>query len=290
MNETRTPPPVTRRTISIETKPTQEGRKTRTFSVDLLAWVLANPMWSLGSTSKERTHRPVLLAFAGSTSAARAFQANLQAGHTASEPNKGCGLRFEVPRSASFRYESTSKEDGTLTLVYLPSVFSLRPPTTEVDSLSFVCMPPSAWVDAQAATLARAMGSDAREAAIAAYFVAFLDAHTALPIANDLRFHLALFRAARKEPWCRIPDGSESDPGDLFAQGLPGIGFEPPVMCNADPAAFAEFLALQTARHLPRELQPQEVFPHGKTPVHRSRRVLPRSAAPAAQLSLFGAL
>ena len=41
MNATRTPPPVSRRTISIETKPTQEGKKTRTFSVDLLAWVLA---------------------------------------------------------------------------------------------------------------------------------------------------------------------------------------------------------------------------------------------------------
>jgi hypothetical protein len=290
MNETRISPTVSHRTISIETKPTREGQKTRTFSVDLLAWVLANPIWSLGSTSKERTHRPVFLAFAGSTSAARAFQANLQAGHTAAEPNRAYGLRFEIPRSAGFRYESTTKNEGTLTLVYLPPVFSLRPPSTEVDSLSFICMPPSAWVDAQATALARSMGADAREAAIAAYFVAYLDARTALPIANDLRFHLALFRAAREQAWCQVCEGTESDPGDLFAQGLPGIGFEPPMMCNADPATFAEFLALQTARHLPRELQPQEVHSHGKTPVHRSRRVLPHTQAPAAQLSLFGGL
>ncbi|HSS49493.1 MAG TPA: hypothetical protein VLX28_11155, partial [Thermoanaerobaculia bacterium] len=53
------------------------------------------------------------LGLAGSTSAARAFQANLQAGHTATEPNKGYGLRFEVPRFAGFRYESTTKEDGS---------------------------------------------------------------------------------------------------------------------------------------------------------------------------------
>ena len=56
-------------TISVESKPAHEGQKSRTFSVELLAWVLANEMWELGSTSKETTHRPVFLAYAGSSSA-----------------------------------------------------------------------------------------------------------------------------------------------------------------------------------------------------------------------------
>jgi hypothetical protein len=287
MNGPHTPPTLERRTLSIESKPASEGQKSRTFSVELLAWVLANPLWELGTTSKENVYRPVFLAFAGSSSAARSFQANLQCGRIAVEATGSFGRRFEIPRSAGFRYEMTSRGEGTLTLVYLPSVFSMQPPTSEVGTLSFVCMPPTAWVDEQAATIVQSMGSDAREAAIAAHFVAYLDARTALPIANDLRFHLALFRAAREQSWCRVSEGSDSEPGDLYASGLGGIGFESPVLCNVDPNAFAEFLAHQMARNLPRELRPEEIQ-HGTPRIHRPRRVLPYAQAPSAQLSLFG--
>jgi hypothetical protein len=289
MNGPQTPPTLERRTISIEGKPAYEGQKSRTFSVELLAWVLANPMWELGSTSKENTHRPVFLAFAGSSSAARSFQANLQGGRVAAEAARSYGRQFEIPRSAGFRYETTSRGDGTLTLVYLPHVFSRQPLTTETGTLSFVCMPPTAWVDEQAAAIAPVMGLDAREAATAAYFVAYLDARSALPIANDLRFHLALFRAAKEQVWCRVSEGCETNPGDLYAEGLAGIGFEPPVLCNVDPHIFAEFLAQQTARNLPKE-QLREVITYGTPRIHRPRRVLPHAQAPAAQLSLFGGL
>jgi hypothetical protein len=87
-----------------------------------------------------------------------------------------------------------------------------------------------------------------------------------------------------------VVDGARrflSNPGELFAEGLSGIGFEPPVMCNVSPEALAEFLARQTARNLPKEQLP-EVISQGTTRVHRSRGVLSRSQAPSAQLSLFG--
>jgi hypothetical protein len=285
MNGPQPTPNLSRRTISVESKPAHEGQKSRTFSVELLAWVLANEMWELGSTSKENTHRPVFLAYAGSSSAAKAFQANLQSGRIAAEAQGG--LRFEIPRSAGFRYEPMSRGEGTLTLVYLPHLFSIQPPTSETENLSFLCMPPSAWVEEQARAIAPALGSTAREAAIAAYFVAYLDARTHLPIANNLRFHLALYRAAREQPWCDAPEGSASRPGALFAEGLSGVGFEAPLMCNVSPEVFAQFLAEQTALLLPREQRP-EVISHGTTSVRRPRRVLSRSHAPSAQLKLFG--
>jgi hypothetical protein len=241
-------------------------------------------MWELGSSNRENIYRPVFFAFAGSSSAARAFQANLQSGRVAADAG---GYRFEVPRSAGFRYEPTSRSEGTLTLVYLPHLFSMQPATSDAGNLSFLCMPPTAWVDEQAKAIARSMGSEAREAAIAAYFVAYLDARSALPIANDLRFHLALYRAAREQPWCLGPEGSVSRPGELFAEGLSGLGFEPPLMCNVSPEVFAEFLAQQTAKNLPKE-QLSEVIQHGTTRIDRPRRVLSRSKAPSAQLSLFG--
>ncbi|MBW8878812.1 MAG: hypothetical protein JF614_27970 [Acidobacteria bacterium] len=285
MNGPQPTPNLYRRTICVESKPAYEGQKSRTFSVELLAWVLANPMWELGSTNRENTVRPVFLAYAGSSSAARAFQANLQSGRVAADADGG-SCRFEIPRSAGFRYEPTSRGEGTLTLVYLPHLFSMQPATTDAGNLSFLCMPPTTWVDEQARAITQAMGSEAREAAMAAYFVAYLDARSALPIANDLRFHLSLFRAAKEQPWCRVPEGSVSNPGELFAEGLSGIGFEPPVMCNVAPDIFAEFLARQTARNLPRE-QRYEVIQHGTTTVRRPRRVLPHTQAPSAQLSLF---
>jgi hypothetical protein len=278
-----------RKTISIESKPASEGAKSRTFSVELLAWVVANQMWELGSTAKERTHRPVFMAFAGTASASRSFTANLQCGRPAVEAVQSCGLRFEIPRSAGFRYESTGHGDGSLTLVYLPHVFSLQPGTTEEESIAFLSMPPTAWVDEQADAIASSMGADAREAAVAAHFVAYLDARTPLPIANDLRFHLALFRAAKEQPWCSISEGHDTNPGSLFAAGVPGIGFEPPVLCDVTPGEFARFLAEQTARHLPRE-QRHEVILHGTSSLHRPCRLLPHAGPPPSQLSLFGEL
>jgi len=278
-----------RKTLSIESKPASEGQKSRTFSVELVAWVVANSMWELGSTRKERIHRPVFLAFAGTVSAARAFRANLQLGRIAAEADKSLGLRFEIPRSAGFRYESTSPGEGCLTLVYLPHVFSMRPGTTEEESISFVAMPPTAWVEEQAARIGPGMGADAREAAVAAYFVAYLDARTPLPIANDLRFHLELFRAAREQAWCSVSEGPDTDPGPLFAEGVAGIGFEPPVLCNVKPAVFAQFLAEQTAKHLPREQRDEEIL-HGTSNFHRFGRVLPHSGPSSSQLSLFGEL
>jgi hypothetical protein len=246
-------------------------------------------MWELGSTSKERTHRPVFMAFAGTGSASRSFKANLQAGRTAVEAVQGGRLRFEIPRSAGFRYESTGQGDASLTLVYLPHVFSMKPGTCEEASIAFVAMPPTAWVDEQAMAIGSAMGSEAREAALAAYFVSYLDARTPLPIANDLRFHLALFRAAKEQPWCAVSSGFDTNPGSLFAAGVSGVGFEPPVLCDVSPSTFAKFLAEQTAKHLPCE-QPNEVTLHGTSSIYPSRRLLPHAGPPAAQLCLFGGL
>ena len=44
-----------------------------------------------------------------------------------------------------------------------------------MDEVSFLCLPPTWWVDDQARAVGQAMGRDASEAVIAAYFVAYLD-------------------------------------------------------------------------------------------------------------------
>lgn len=272
-----------RTTITVESKPQREGQKSRSFSVELLAYILANDLWELGSGAKDRAVRPVLMAYAGTDQGSRAFSANLRAGRTAVA--QGGGLRFEIPRSAGFRYETFSREGATLTLAYLPAVFGLQPLTPNGGDITFLCLPPTWWVDEQAQAIAPAMGQDAREAAIAAYFVAYLDQRSPLPIANHLGFHLNLYRAALEEPWCRQSTGSQWSPGRLFHLGLEGLGFEPALSCNVDHPTFAQFLKAQTAAHLPSE---QETTHHGTTRIHRSRRILPHPVHAAAQPGLFG--
>jgi hypothetical protein len=277
---------VNRKTITVESKPQREGVKSRSFSVELLAYVLANDLWELGSGGKERSHRPVLMIYAGTDQGSRAFSANLRCGRPAAIAGNGSlTSRFEIPRSAGFRYETLSRDGATLTLVYLPSVFSFQPATSDAEEISFLCLPPKWWVDEQAQAIKQTMGKDARDAAIAAYFVAYLDQRSALPIANDLGFHLKLYRAALKEPWCQTSTGSEWSPGGLFHLGLETVGYETALRCKVDHPTFAQFLKAQTAAHLPSE---QETTDHGTPSIYRPRRVLPDAIRAAAQPGLFG--
>jgi hypothetical protein len=270
----------------VESKPRREGEKTRSFGVDLLAYVLANDLWELGGGGKERTHRPVLLAYAGTDQASRAFSANLRAGRPAVlGSNSSLTTRFEIPRSAPFRYETFSREGAALTLAYLPAVFGLQPAATDAGGIAFLCLPPTWWVEDQAQALRPAMGADARDAAVAAYFVAYLDQRSSLPIANDLAFHLKLYRAALEEPWCQTSSGDDGSPGTLFHRGLEALGFEPALYCNVGHPQFSEFLKVQTARNLPSQ---QETTDHGTTAIHRPRRVLPDTGLVAAQPRLAG--
>ncbi len=259
-----------RKTITVETKPQREGQKSRSFSVELLAYVLANDLWELGAGSKERHHRPVFLAYAGTDQASRAFSANLRAGRPAVVTGSNLVTRFEVPKSAGFRFETYSREGATLTLAYLPAVFSFQQPAADSGNLSFLCLPPTWWVDEQAQATEEVMGEDAREAAVAAYFVALLDQRSPLPIANNLGFHLKLYRAALEQPWCQRSSASEWSPGRLFHDGLEAVGFEPALYCNVDPATFADFLKAQTALHLPSEVGVGIMVT--PDPLHRSGR------------------
>jgi hypothetical protein len=277
---------VNRKTIIVESKPQREGQKSRSFSVELLAYILADDLWELGGGAKERHHRPVFMAYAGTDQASRAFSANLRCGRPAAvAANSSLTTRFEVPRSAGFRYETWSREGATLTLAFLPAVFGFRPQTADSGNISFLCLPPTWWVDEQVKVIAEAMGEDSRQAATAAYFVAFLDQRSPLPIANDLAFHLALYRAALREPWCEQGSGTEWNPGRLFHVGLEAVGFEPALYCNVDPATFGEFLKAQTAAHLS---SLQETTHHGTTPIRRPCRVLPDAVHAAAQACLAG--
>jgi hypothetical protein len=262
--------------VVTEVKPDREGRKSRIFRAELLCFVTANRLWELGASAKEGILRPVLLAYAATDQEARAVTANLRAGRPIVEDTRSSSrLRIELPRSAGFQLETHSRDGGTLTLAYLRSAFALQPSIAEGDRVEFLCMPPAWWIAREAATLAE-FGQDAADVARASYFIAHLDARSPLPIANDHRFHLELYRAALAADWCQQPAGSPGASAGFAALGCEALGFEPPLLVSASQQEFSAFLAEQTAKHL--KGAPQETPDHGKTRVHRPRRLLPHAA------------
>jgi hypothetical protein len=220
--------------------------KGRTFTVHYVASMQAGEL--VASTSNG-TIRPLLLAYAGSPSAVRAFTVNLRSGLTAATSDR----KFELLRSLGYRYQLTSPAPGqSLAIAYLPDLFHLQPGVQDHDTLRFVCSPPQWWLDQQEALLMPELGPLARDYALAMAFVARLDARTPLPIANDPAFHHALFLDALEEPWAATGE----DRGVFAFDGLDALGLASPVLCDVAKTAFADFLAAVTARHLPRHVTP----------------------------------
>ena len=223
----------------------KDDPKGRTFTVHYVASIQAPVVCPLASNG---TLRPVLLAYAGSPSAVRAFTANFRCGLTAAAPDR----RYELLRSLGYRYQVTSPAPGrALAIAYLPDLFHLQPGVQDHDVLRFVSAPPRWWLDEQEALLAPDFGSLARNHARAMAFVARLDARTPLPIANEPAFHHALYRSALEEPWAS--NGADEDAFDC--DGLEALGFEEPVLCDVPGPVFGDFLASATARLLPAHVE-----------------------------------
>jgi hypothetical protein len=224
----------------------KDDPKGRTFTVHYVASIQAT---GLCPPAGNGTVRPVLLAYAGSSSAVRAFTANLRAGLAAATTDR----RFELLRSLGYKYQLTSPTTGqALAVAYLPDFFHLQPGVQEHDALRFISAPPHWWLDRQEELLAPEFGSHARDHALAMAFVARLDARTPLPIANDPEFHHRLFGMALEETWTETGENRQAFTFD----GIEALGLAAPVLCDVPKRAFADFLACATAKLLPRHLAP----------------------------------
>ena len=211
--------------------------KGRSFTVHQVAAVFAPQVVPEASNG---TRRPVLLAYAATPSAVRAFTANLRCGECAATSRD----RIELLRSHGYRYQLTTPASGqALALAYLPDLFHLQPGAQGEDRLRFISAPPAWWLDRQEHLLVGEFGSLARDHARAMAFVARLDARSPLPISNDPSFHFDLYQRALDEEWVATDD----DVTVLSATGVERLGLDPPVLCDVSQDEFAEFLASATA-------------------------------------------
>lgn len=262
--------------------------KTRRFSVTLLGWTAADSMWF--TTGQQNVTQPVWMAYAGSESAVRAFTANLRCGHKAAMslgPGHGeyRGDIFQIPKRSGHRWVQQRLGDSALGMVYLPEPFHLEPNRLgEQGRIDFLFMPPLWWLDAQTERLRPELGHDAREAAHAALFVAFLDRRTPRPLVNDLRFHLQLYRAALEQPWVMPakPPGERwaRRAGHVYAFNTRACGLAEPLRVGVAADAFEQFLTAQTTTYFEQEIQ------HGTSRIPSTGRFLPYPELSGHQLRL----
>jgi hypothetical protein len=245
--------------------------KSRSFEARLLGYLTADGWWVC--EAEHHGIHPVWLSYFGSEQEVRAVTANLRAGKLAEVGT----TKLEMPRSAGFRWQAEAVAGGVVVTAWLPWLFALDAVGGSQTQVRFVFAPPRWWLDRQAASLVESFGAEAREAARAALFAAYLDRRTEVPILPDLRFRLRLYRAALEEPWLTQSTAGSYKSSDLRCLDLTQQGLEEPVAVNATSAAIEAFVSLQTQLFL------EEEHIHGTTGSASSGRLLPSTEAVALQ-------
>ena len=255
--------------LTVQQKPSKRTRrrraKGREFTVTLLAHVCADQLWELGGAKAER---PIWIAYAGPDQTCRAFTANFRWGR----PAKAGGDRIEIPKSSPHRWLTERRGESALTVAYLPGLFHLEP-AIHPNDITFAFMPPRWWLDQQAEALRGELAADPQELARAALFVAFLDRRSPLPLVQDLRFPLELYRKALDEPWVHRL-------APRHAERLEACGLEPPLGCSTTHDAFEQFLKDRTTAYFAQEIR------DGKDRFRPDRRLLPYPPDAPTQLQL----
>lgn len=122
--------------------------KTRTFSVDLIAEIEADHMWSGGNTSSN-TSRPVWMAYAGSEQQSRMFSANFLQGKIAETSSYRSKSKFQILKSAGYQAHTKKIGSGVITTVYLPELFWIDPGMVDPDKIAFILLTSQEWRDTQ---------------------------------------------------------------------------------------------------------------------------------------------
>ena len=251
----------------------EKGKRSREFSARLFGMLTASAFWDKdwGSGSSQ----PLWLAYAAREQEAKAFTANLRDGRVVTLGNSSFRLESLTP----YRFLEQATPEGLIVTAYIPALFDLEPASPYVDNVKFLFAPPCWWLDAQEAELEPRFGDDARDAARAALFAAYLDRRTALPILADLRFQLLLYREALEQEWIyRAIEGSTRTLA--FTQSLALSGLDSPLGVRTTQDDISDLISTQT------RLYAEEEQRHGTTRIETGGRLLSYPHTPPTQLCL----
>lgn len=264
----------------------KEG-KTRSFSVELLAYATADSLWAGGQTDT-RAVRPVWALLAGTEAPMQAFLANIRMGKKAVSNN----VTFEWLKTAGYQFHTQRTDVGTIVSVYLPDLFRADPGMVDPSGVSFVALPTKEWLDEQSKHLDfkaalkhvnalftapdlgidtyRSWNEPAPDTAkqieervkewlpLSTLFCLFLDRRTRAPIIPDVRFQLQVMIAAIQERCAFLSDssthasrnwGHSRNAYTVVSDTSMDTGYRGGIACRSSHETIERILAAQTERY-----------------------------------------
>ena len=251
-----------------------QGKKGRTFSASLLAYVTADALWEGGE--KGDGVRPVFMMVAASEGQAGPFVANLRLGRKAIIGEQQSYSRSKKPtleclKSAGYSFSSQRHPEGVVVTAYLPGLIHTDPGMVDPTGIRFVCLPPASGIFEDALKLIdtsedserKPSQEDARTMLKAAkMFAVYLDRRTRAPLVPHPRFHVRLLKACLDEKlaflsssspsYMRASWGRSSSVG-FEEHGTSDVGLSPGIVFQATHAAFESLLADVVSDHFKAE-------------------------------------
>lgn len=232
-------------TLTIET---EKGKKGRSFTVDLLAFVETDILWA--STSVKH-HRPVWLSVGGPDATVRAFTANLLLGRPAMKGHsKSTWDRYEMLKTAPFAFHyAPVPGGGMLAHIYHRELFDPAPNLVDPGCISFCCLPPTAWCERQVfspavlASMSAYTFSNARMTLCeGTLLLRYLERRTRCPFPPHPVFGCRLLEASRRAGILHRSSGLSYERQFLYAQGLSRVGLHTGFSFHAEHASFEAVL------------------------------------------------
>jgi hypothetical protein len=218
--------------ITIET---EQGKKGRSFSAELMAYIDAPGMTTFGPGGGDVT-RPIWMCVATSDSQSKAFVANLRTGKPAESTEYRKSTKFQLMKSARYLLDTQKYPDGVLSTLYLPEIMHPDPGMVDPDWVSFVMLADPKWMERQ--------GPHGE----AMLFMSYVDRRTRFPMPTDTGFAQEFMAtclreglAQRHEPGYNSNWGRKSFTYREF--GLDRLGLSPGLAMHTTHTRIQEILA-----------------------------------------------
>lgn len=218
----------------IETETKKDDGKGRTFQAHLLAWIDAPNYFDHGHCTSANKTRPVWMAVATTSQAARPFSINMLRGTTAAQTgyySSSHPPKWELVRAAKYRKHHRKAAGGVVTTFFIPELFALNPGMVDPDYIRFVMLPSTKWIESQSMPV---------EDAEALLFLAYLDRRTRFPFPQDVAFARRLLAACQAGG---LASGSGGWSRNYQEHGFGNLGLRRGIGFNALHETFGEILA-----------------------------------------------
>ena len=232
----------------------EESKSNRVFRVSLLHVVSMPYLMGYGERGVGLPLRPAMLSFAAGDAECRAFATNARGGKLIEARNQAGTVecKIELMKYDGYRAAVNRMADGaTAITLFSPSVFQLE--ARPEDRVAFGMAVPIHWVDGMVKSLAAAGGLGKiplREAAVAMWFVAYLDRRCRTPLLSTAEFSWRLWKSAIEKGFVHNATVGDRKKSATWVNPSQPIGLEVVAMIYADTDTVEDWIAKEVKRYV----------------------------------------